>query len=161
MGFLCCIHGLTEEEFAPLAEDPEALEDWFEEGNDVSDLDKAWHGIHFLLTRSPWEGDPPLNFLLHGGEPIAGSDEGYGPARFFPPTKAVVIHKALQRVPEDQLRSRFDAEQFINADIYPRIWHERAQDQANLDYLMHWFRSLKEHVGHLAKERKGFIVSIR
>jgi hypothetical protein len=27
------------------------------------DLDKSWHGIHYLLTGSAWEGSPPLNFL--------------------------------------------------------------------------------------------------
>src|SRR5215211_6398120 len=26
------------------------------------DLDKSWHGIHYLLTKTDWEGEPPLNF---------------------------------------------------------------------------------------------------
>jgi len=26
------------------------------------DLEKSWHGIHYLLTGSAWEGDPPLRF---------------------------------------------------------------------------------------------------
>src|SRR5512147_1898048 len=29
----------------------------------TTDIDKAWHGIHYLLTKTAWGGDPPLNFL--------------------------------------------------------------------------------------------------
>src|SRR5438270_9992408 len=42
------------------------------------DVDKAWHGIHFLLTDSDWEGEGPLAFILHGGREI-NEDLGYGP----------------------------------------------------------------------------------
>jgi uncharacterized protein DUF1877 len=31
-------------------------------GNEL-DVDKAWHGLHFLLTGSAWEGSFPLNFI--------------------------------------------------------------------------------------------------
>src|SRR5262245_51191373 len=30
-------------------------------------LDKAWHGIHYLLTGTAWEGVLPLDFLVRGG----------------------------------------------------------------------------------------------
>lgn len=29
-----------------------------------SDLDKAWHGIHYLLTKTAWEGEPPMIFFF-------------------------------------------------------------------------------------------------
>ncbi|MHC5077311.1 MAG: DUF1877 family protein, partial [Planctomycetota bacterium] len=32
------------------------------------DLDKAWHGIHYLLTQTDYEGESPLNFLVVGGQ---------------------------------------------------------------------------------------------
>jgi hypothetical protein len=47
-----------------------------------ANLDKAWHGIHFLLTGTNWAGDPPLNFLVAGGAQVGDIDTGYGPARF-------------------------------------------------------------------------------
>ena len=34
------------------------------------DFEKSWHGIHYLLTGTAWEGDPPLNFLLAGGREL-------------------------------------------------------------------------------------------
>src|SRR5512145_3257845 len=31
---------------------------------DSTDLDKAWHGIHYFLTGTAWEGEHPDNFLV-------------------------------------------------------------------------------------------------
>jgi hypothetical protein len=36
-----------------------------------SDLGKAWHGIHYLLSGSAWGGDWPASFLLLGGAVVA------------------------------------------------------------------------------------------
>src|ERR1700722_3238791 len=47
------------------------------------DVDKAWHGLHFLLTGTAWEGAPPLDFIVKGGRQIGDVDVGYGPARAF------------------------------------------------------------------------------
>src|SRR5687768_10356646 len=46
------------------------------------DVDKAWQGIHFLLTGTDWEGEGPLAFVLHGGAEIE-EDMGYGPPHGF------------------------------------------------------------------------------
>ena len=37
------------------------------EGKEI-DVDKSWHGMHYLLTRSAEGGTPPLDFLLEGGD---------------------------------------------------------------------------------------------
>src|SRR5687767_14577361 len=47
----------------------------------VTDLDKAWHGIHYLLTGTAAEGGKPLDFLVSGGREVGNVDIGYGPAR--------------------------------------------------------------------------------
>src|SRR5687768_13192892 len=38
------------------------------------DLDKAWHGLHFLFTGTAWEGAPPECFLVSGGTEIGQVD---------------------------------------------------------------------------------------
>ena len=48
-----------------------------------TDLDKAWHGIHYLLTGTAWAGAEPLNFIVCGGTEVGDIDVGYGPARVF------------------------------------------------------------------------------
>jgi hypothetical protein len=35
------------------------------EGTEI-DIDKAWHGLHFLFTGTAWEGEAPASFLLCG-----------------------------------------------------------------------------------------------
>src|SRR5215203_4027303 len=47
------------------------------------DLDKSWHGIHYLLTKTAWAGEPPLSFLVLGGAEVGDIDVGYGTARAF------------------------------------------------------------------------------
>src|SRR5579862_2201195 len=43
---------------------PDVEELRFEEGEMVgTDVDKAWHFIHVLLTGTAFEGHPPLNFI--------------------------------------------------------------------------------------------------
>ena len=39
-------------------------------------LDKAWHGIHYLLTGSAWEGELPLGFICQGGSAVGDIDLG-------------------------------------------------------------------------------------
>ncbi|NUR82053.1 MAG: DUF1877 family protein [Terrabacter sp.] len=50
------------------------------------DLDKSWHGIHFLLTGTDWSaGDAgAAGGAILGGRPV-GEDDGYGPARLLEP----------------------------------------------------------------------------
>ena len=47
--------------------DPESAEDiLFGDGNDPSggfDVDKAWHGLHYLLTGTSEGGEPPLKWV--------------------------------------------------------------------------------------------------
>ena len=53
-----------------------------DEHENCIDIDKAWHGIQFLLANDPWGGEPPLANAVLGGTEI-GDDVGYGPARYL------------------------------------------------------------------------------
>lgn len=64
---------------------------------ELADLDKAWHGLHYLLTQSPDAGAPPLNFLIAGGTEIARQEVGYGPARVFRAAEVKPISGARAR----------------------------------------------------------------
>ena len=50
-------------------------------GHSVS-LDKAWHGLHYLLCGALEPAPGPLGQAVFGGTEI-GEDPGYGPARYF------------------------------------------------------------------------------
>ncbi|HLN65323.1 MAG TPA: DUF1877 family protein, partial [Symbiobacteriaceae bacterium] len=51
----------------------------------LTDVDKAWHGIHFLLNGDPWEGEGPLYDAVLGGDAIGETDGDYGPTRCLTP----------------------------------------------------------------------------
>ena len=51
-----------------------------DDSSEALSLAKSWHGLHYILTGDPVQGDPPLNFLLVGGAEVGDEDIGYGPA---------------------------------------------------------------------------------
>ena len=48
---------------------------------ELGDLDKSWHGIHYLFTGKADESGTPLEFLVAGGASVGDEDVGYGPPR--------------------------------------------------------------------------------
>ena len=76
--FLATDAELREAESAPDA--VERLIDAAYEGrkDDLVDVDKAWHCLHFLLTGTASEGEPPMDFVVRGGTEV-GEDMGTAP----------------------------------------------------------------------------------
>ena len=109
--------------------------------NDQIDIDKAWAGIHFLLTGSNSEGGkPPLAHVIIGGTDI-GDDVGYGPARYIEAEEVKQIYDAFRDISEDELKGRFDPEKMKESKIYP---FENSCTDEDLAYLLENFRSLKD-----------------
>ena len=109
------------------------------------DVDKAWHGLHFLLTGTAWEGDPPLNFIL-GGEEIGEEDVGYGPARGITNAELREVAAALEPITGDTLRARFDPAKMTALDIYPDIWKRPPEEDDTVGYLLEYFELLKPFI---------------
>jgi len=61
-------------------------------GHSIS-IDKAWHGLHYLLCGAPEPVAGPLGQAVFGGTDI-GEDQGYGPARYFTPTQVAEIRRS-------------------------------------------------------------------
>lgn len=149
VGFLARLLGADPEE------PPEKVElppDWSDEQTDV---DKAWHGIHFLLTGTDWEGDEPLCYLVRGGKEVGDIDVGYGPARALESAQVKQFSDGLAQVSEQDLRARFDADKMASLSVYPTIWEEG--DEA-LEYLLEYFGELKSFVHETAEKRMGLVV---
>jgi hypothetical protein len=93
---------VSDEQLNELFADPDQVEDFLYESGEPSpdeedDVDKAWQGLHFLLTGSAWNGEPPLNFLVSGGREIGDVDVGYGPARGFTSTEVAESRRHWDR----------------------------------------------------------------
>jgi hypothetical protein len=134
----------------------------YEAGKDIFvDVDKAWHCLHFLLTGTADGGDPPLNFILTGGEPAGDEDVGYGPARVFSSAEVVQIAKALESIDRRWLVARFDAKMMDRFEIYPDGGHWSDVDPASEEsfgYYLGGFDSIKSLVRRGASKGLGMLV---
>lgn len=102
-------------------------------------LDKAWHGLHYLLCGSAEPQPGPLGQAVFGGTEI-GDDMGCGPARCFTVAETSDIAQALHAPGlENVLRNRFNPDAMEKLGIYPGgIWNEGP------DWLIDGFRNLRD-----------------
>jgi len=121
------------------------------------ELDMAWQGIHFLLTDTPNEGDPPYCYLLKGGVQISDIDMGHGPARALRPHEVQDYARALSSLSEETLESRFNPDKMMEIEIYPKIWKKDPRSQDPFAYLYSHFEKLKAFI-HTAAEKGQAVV---
>ena len=125
-----------------------------------TDLDKAWHGIHYLLTSSDGPADPPLDFIVAGGEEVGDVEVGLGPARVFRSATVREIHEALARIDESVLRSRFNPAEMMKLSIYPDIWDRDPEEDDSFGYCLEYFKVLKDFVAQAANENLGLVLTL-
>jgi hypothetical protein len=158
MGMYCEISVATPDDFKRLSAGTSRLGSGQQIATALAEpvsLEKAWHGLHYLLTGEVWEGTGPLAFLLVGGEHVNDDEEA---PRWFTPQEATEIHQALTAVSDDQLWSRFDAQQMEQLEVYPGIWDED-EDELKDEYLT-YFLQLKQVVSAAAESGQGLLIAI-
>jgi hypothetical protein len=122
-------------------------------------LDKAWHGLHYLLTGTAWEGAPPLNFLLAGGQKVGDIEFGPGPVSVLSAAEVAQAARALSALTDESIRSRFDPPAMMRADIYPAIWDRPPAEDDTLGYLMDYLGQLRRFLSSTAAAGQGLVVS--
>ena len=92
----------------------------------LTDIDKTWDGIIFLLTgQALSEAVHPLVRVLFSGQLIdAEQDLGYGPAHFLRPEEVAELHPQLAALTVADLKQRFDPAKMTELGVYPGIWEE-------------------------------------
>ena len=128
---------------------------------EIVDLDKAWHGAHWLLTGSAWEGNWPLSFLLKGGTDLDYDGPWNSPPRTFTPAETREIADALAQVSDAELRARFKPDDMMQAEIYPEIW-DREPDEVEdpLGYVMTALSEVRAAVDTAVQRGWGLIVAV-
>lgn len=122
------------------------------------DLDKAWHGIHYLLTHSEWKADPPLNFITCGGRVVGNIEVGYGTARALTSTEIKQINETFKSIDHQYLKKRFNPQDMMKKKIYPEIWNRNAEDDDTLSYCIEYFDILKQFILETAENKMGLLV---
>lgn len=118
---------------------------------DTLDVGRWWHGLHYLLTGTAWEGAPPLDFIARGGRLL----DGEGTVRVFTTDQVREISHALEPITVDVLSARFDPVQMTRLKIYPHAWQSDA-----LAELRVYFESLKRLLRRAAAEGLGLVVQV-
>ncbi|MEH2174352.1 YfbM family protein [Nostoc sp.] len=114
-------------------------------------IDKAWHGLHFLLTGSALPNDSPLTNVVMGGTPLGdpeNPDFDFGPARFLSPQEVQEVAKELSEISKIDLEARFDPSVLLKADVYPHIWQEGKEA---LEYITDYYIYVVEFFQEAAK----------
>lgn len=159
MSVICILVFATDDEIRQLLAAPEGIEEFIGEERTSADLDKAWHGIHWLLTGSADGGDEPLCYLLAGGKQVGDVDVGYGPARALTSEQVEAWDAALSQIARDELSRRFDPKAMLDAAIYPQIWGRSLKGvEDTLDYLLQAYAGLRDFVAAARREGSGLVV---
>jgi len=129
-----------------------------EVGDTEVDLDKAWHGIHYLLTGSVESNGTLASKVIMGGEDI-GPDRGYGPAQLLKPAEVKAIAQLLEATTPDMLRKRFKPKEMTRVDVYPGVIWDRDGDEA-LSYVLDYYKKLVAFYKLAAERGQAVILAI-
>ncbi len=161
MGMICKLFIVPATAARQVLDDPakvhELLESLMGSGAGLS-LEKSWHGLHFVLTGTAWEGVSPLSFLATGGATVGDEDIGYGPARILDPDGVAELDKALGAISDAEFARRFIPAALSKAEIYPEIWDDPLESL--LAEYKSYFQEMKEHVHRAAQTGQALLVAI-
>lgn len=148
--------------YTPPMELPEAPPELEQGGREFS-VEKAWHGLHWLLTRpelaegdAGWETSTPAGFLLTAGRPIEGSDHGYGDDRAASPADVSRFNEVLQATPAEALLSRYDGEAMSVAGVYPDVW----DDPDEAEWLSDSYADLRDFIDDASANARGVVIQL-
>lgn len=107
------------------------------------DLDKAWHGIHFVLTGSTEDDGSALSGVILGGEGMEVEGEEVG--IFLAPERVKETAAALAAVDE----ARF-------TELYAsRKWSDAVYGPPDLDYFLGYFLEAADFYRQAAERNSG------
>lgn len=164
MGMVACFTSLAPRELQQLRDNPDEIEgflypdDGDSEPPNYLDLDKAWHGMHYLLTGEAYDGPPPLALAIVGGVEF-GPEVGYGAARFLTADEVSEVATALATVTPEELKQRFDPADMQAKQIYPDLIWTRDGSEA-LDYVLDAFPGLQSFYAGAAGRGEAAILWI-
>jgi hypothetical protein len=153
LGWLLKLTPISLEEIDPDAVRPAGVED-----RPHCDLDKTWHGLHFLFTGTAWDGTEPACYLVRGGDDLGDADElGYSVLQALDPSRTRAFSTFLASLTHQELQ-RFDAGRMMALEIYPGTWSRAPlHGRSELDWLLDAFDHLQSFVGDTARTGDGLV----
>jgi hypothetical protein len=127
---------------------------------EVLSLEKAWHGVHYLLAGAAEPGPELRSQAVLGGVELGDDPEGfsgYGPARYFRAAQVRELSEELRRPEvESEAAGRFDPAKMSQLQIYPG-WRAGEQDK---EWLMDAFKRLRDFYSSAAAQGRAIITCL-
>lgn len=153
LGLLLRLSPITISEVDPDAPDDSVAVD----PEKTLDIEKAWHGLHFLFTGTADEGSEPACYMVKGGQEL--DDEGV--ARGLRPQQVKRFADYLTSLTEADLDERYNPERMTALKIYPfDDWNQRSIDEEPRQWLHDVFRELRDFVKRAADAGDGLVIHI-
>jgi len=153
-------HPIDRDEVADLLDaDEERLIDWLEDPiRRPFDVDKAWHGLHAVLTGSADECDHPLSSVVFGGEEF-GADLGYGPSRYLTADEVRQLAAALDELEPADFRAQVDLAALDDLDTYPDAWDADDETDDNVRWLLDAFETVRSGFHRAADHGQAMVIT--
>jgi hypothetical protein len=152
LGFLLRLTPITISEVDPDAPEPASR---VSDPEKSIDIEKAWHGLHFLFTGTADDGAEPACYIVKGGEDL--DDEGFG--RALRPEQVRHFADFLTTLTAADLERRYDAKSMTALEIYPdTIWNRKSADEASFQWLLASFQKLRAFVKRAADAGDGLVI---
>jgi Domain of unknown function (DUF1877) len=154
--FLSCTH---ESEVKSLLYPEQKLDD----DTNSLDLEKTWHGLHFLLTGDS-VGSPPHSWVIFGNYSVGGDDNqllyGYSfiGLRYLLPDEVSTVAKLLTSITVEDLKANFLPKVMQEVSIYPDIWTRDGEDALN--WLLGYYPYLVSFYQKAASEKKAVLMYV-
>jgi len=128
----------------------------------VTDLDKAWHIVHFVLSGKVWEsGGEPLSRMVLGGAIVnEDSDGGYGPSTYLTVDEVREISAAAESVSEEWFRERYDKVKKNGKEVYILDSANESEYDELFEYAWSYFLEAKEFFKQAAQEKQNIVFSV-
>ena len=128
---------------------------------EILSLEKAWHGVHYLLSGAAEPGPELRSHAVLGGVELGDDPEGfsgYGPPRCFRAAEVRKLSDELRRPDvEAEAAARFDPARMSQLQIYPgwRVGHEEDKE-----WLMDAFRRLRDFYARAAAQGRAVVTCL-
>ncbi len=142
MGMIGCYIRMDDENVKEFQNGAEL--DSFGNNDNMLDIDKSWHAIHFVLSGEVWgvDEDDPLSQVVLGGAPVNDDDMGYGPARLLEKDLVKKAADALESWDQKAFQDGFSMDDMVENEIYPVMIDE--SEEEFFEYVWSYFQEVKK-----------------
>ncbi|MCC6924866.1 YfbM family protein [Novosphingobium sp.] len=125
--------------------------------NDETDLDKAWHVIHYLLCGDTGRGEGPLALIGDDLHPIADLDLGLGKPNLISPDSVRAFAAAVSAMTIEQFLNRYVPDEMPLSEIYMGNVIERGDVDDIREYAVENFENLRQFAQEAASRGEAII----